>query len=300
MSDASPPPREPAPSGPPLRYGLQYLWPSEIAEQFYCEYKVHLHRLHPEVRLEMAPLERGEASHAALAGQAEPVTAAQIEEAIQAGKQLALCEWVLEGTFAGVRIRGRPDVFAFAGKTARLVLDFKFSAGQRPFRDQAVQAETYAVLAASVGFAADELCFGIVLFPTSGLTGREAARAKEDMLRMLNEQGALARVYERCEQARQQLLRGQMVSIAVAGVGWKAFLYRYDPARAARNLRWALDFWLGERGPLPVGELPWDRWPRKCFACPFNAAGLCEYALQAPDPAFTVQRRPDGTVFVFR
>jgi hypothetical protein len=36
-----------------LRHGLTYLWPSEIADQWYCEYKVHLKRLHPEVRIEL-------------------------------------------------------------------------------------------------------------------------------------------------------------------------------------------------------------------------------------------------------
>ena len=45
-----------------LRHGLTYLWPSEIAEQYYCEYKVHLKRLHPEVRVDLPPLELGEVS----------------------------------------------------------------------------------------------------------------------------------------------------------------------------------------------------------------------------------------------
>ena len=45
-----------------LRHGLNYLWPSEIAEQYYCEYKVHLKRIHPEVRVDLPPLELGEVS----------------------------------------------------------------------------------------------------------------------------------------------------------------------------------------------------------------------------------------------
>jgi hypothetical protein len=35
-----------------LRHGLTCLWPSEIAEQFYCEYKAHLKRIHPEHALQ--------------------------------------------------------------------------------------------------------------------------------------------------------------------------------------------------------------------------------------------------------
>jgi hypothetical protein len=77
-----------------LRHGLTCLWPSEIAQQYYCEYKVHLKRLHPEVQIELPALELGEVSHAALASQAEPITPAEVEQSIRTGKKVALCEWV--------------------------------------------------------------------------------------------------------------------------------------------------------------------------------------------------------------
>src|SRR5215467_14262926 len=73
-----------------LRYGLTQLWPSEIGDQLYCEYKVHLRRTHPEVRLELPSLEQGEEHHAALASQAVPVTREEIERSIREGKKLAL------------------------------------------------------------------------------------------------------------------------------------------------------------------------------------------------------------------
>src|SRR2546430_17554035 len=96
-----------------LRYELTHLWPSEIADQLYCEYKVHLRRTHPEVHIESAALDWGEANHAALAAQAAPVTPEEVERSIREGKKLALCEWTLEGTFRDVPIRGRPDFFPF-------------------------------------------------------------------------------------------------------------------------------------------------------------------------------------------
>src|SRR5262249_39172687 len=146
-----------------LRHGLSYLWPSEVADQYYCEYKVHLKRLHPEVRIDLPTLEVGEASHAALVCQVEAITPDEIHHSIATGKKLAICEWVLEGTFHGVRIRGRPDFFAFEGKKATLLLDFKFSSAKEPFRSQEVQAEVYALLAGSMDFSTEELCFGIVM-----------------------------------------------------------------------------------------------------------------------------------------
>lgn len=280
-----------------LRHGLSYLWPSEVAEQYYCEYKVHLKRLHPEVRIELPSLESGEASHVALASQAEPITSAEIEQSIRTGKKLALSEWILEGSFQGVRIRGRPDFFAFEGKKAVLLLDFKFSGAKRPFRDQEVQAELYALLAKRADFSTEELCFGIVLFPSAGIGGglQEAASTKAEMLQLRNDDGTLCKIYERCEQAREALLIGRTKTVTVEGDSWTAFLYRFNAEKAARNLTWALGYWLAEREPIPV-----KRYPRKCFACPFNAVGLCEHALQEPDPDFKVERRADGRTFVFR
>ena len=81
----------------------------------------------------------------------------------------------------------------------------------------------------------------------------------------------------------------------VEGDGWKAFLYRYDRAKAEKDLAWALDFWLEAREPIPE-----RRYPRKCAACPFNAAGLCEHALQAADSRFMVRRTPEGIVVIRR
>jgi hypothetical protein len=284
-------------NAPTLRYGLTCLWPSEIADQFYCEYKVHLKRLHPEVQVEMPPLELGEVSHAALVSQAEPVTRAEIEQSIRTGKKLVICEWMLEGRFNGIPIRGRPDFFAFEGKNALLLLEFKFSAAKQPFPDHEVQAETYALLTQSMEFSTEQLCVGIVLFPPGGLGGSlgDAALNKAAMLQYFNENGTLHKISEKCQQARKALLTGRTKRTKIKADGWNAFLFRYDPSKAARDLSWALAYWLQEREPIPV-----KRWPRKCFACPLNAVGLCEHALQRPDPCFNVQRRADGQLFVYR
>lgn len=280
-----------------LRYELKQLWPSEIADQLYCEYKVHLRRTHPEVQLASLALDWGEANHAALAAQAAPVTQAEIDRSIREGKKLALCEWTLEGVFRDVCLRGRPDFFAFEGKNAQLVLDFKFSGGERPYRSQEMQAALYALLADSMEFATTDLCFGIVLFPRHGSRGslEDALAAKEQRLRALQADGTLAAIYESADQARKAMLAGRSQRWAVEGKGWTLFLYRYDRAAAEKDLNWALDFWLGQREPQPE-----KRYPRKCAACPFNAAGLCEYALTPADSRFQVQRSPDGKIIVLQ
>ncbi len=110
-----------------LRHGADHLTPSQIAKQYYCEYEVHLKRLHPEVRIELPTLDDGEEGHAALASEAKPITQAELEQEIRAGKKLAISEWTMEARCQDVLLRGRPDFLAVDGKTAVLLLDFKFS-----------------------------------------------------------------------------------------------------------------------------------------------------------------------------
>ena len=105
----------------------------------------------------------------------------------------------------------------------------------------------------------------------------------------------LQKIYQHCEEARAALVAGGTKKKTVESEGWKAFLYRFDSDKAAKDLTWALGYWLDERDPIPV-----KRWPRKCFACPLNAVGLCEHALQEPDPGFKVQQGPNERVFVYR
>jgi hypothetical protein len=120
-----------------------------------------------------------------------------------------------------------------------------------------------------------------------------AARAKEERLRALARDGTLAALVERCEEARRSMPASRAARSVVEGEGWKAFLDRYDRAAAERDLGWALDFWLGQREPVPE-----RRYEKKCAACPFNAAGLCEYALAPADDRFRVERAADGTVLI--
>ncbi len=280
-----------------IRYNLPCLWPSEIASQLYCEYKVHLHHAHPEVEIELPALEQGEEGHALLASLAQPITAEEIENSILEGKRLAVCEWTLEGEFRGVPVRGRPDFLDFEGKNAHLVLDFKFSGVSRPFRNQEFQAEIYSLLAEKNGFGTKELIYGIVKFPRLPVGGtlNDRAQVKSDLLQSFQNNGTLKRIYERCQRERTGMLtRGSRQLIAEAE-GWTVYLYRFDRARALGELYRALDFWLAKREPQPEAMRP-----NKCFACPFNAVSLCEHALTNPDPRFEVQPGEEGKVKVIR
>jgi hypothetical protein len=81
-----------APRPGTLRHGLTCLWPSEIANQAYCEYQVHLKRLHPEAHDLSPERVNGELSHTALISDARPTTLAAINQAVESGKKLIVRE----------------------------------------------------------------------------------------------------------------------------------------------------------------------------------------------------------------
>src|SRR5262249_41138436 len=150
----------------------------------------------------------GEKNHDALADQAEPITDDEVEQSLRAGTRLAICEWPLEGRFNGVQIRGQTDFLSFEGKKAFLLLDFKFSTARRPFRDHEVQAEIYSLLTELMDFSAEELCFGVVIFPPNeiAIDLQDAELTRTAALRTFTKNGTLHDIYERCEHAREGLL----------------------------------------------------------------------------------------------
>jgi hypothetical protein len=267
-----------------LRYNLGYLWPSMIADQFYCEYKVHLTKTHTEIDLELPALELGEAGHAALVQDVPLISKQQIAQAITEGRRLSISEWTLEGSYKDVSIVGRPDLVAFEGQKARLILEFKFSTAKRPFPSHKVQALVYCFLLECMGFTVDELFFGIVLVPPFMKHQlHQTGLMKAEILEQVVGNKAIEQILTSCELDRMQCLERRMSN------------YRYDKKKVVEVLDHALKFWLNEREPIPVFDQP-----NKCIPCPFNAAGLCQHAKSDPHPAFQVIKLPNGRTAVFR
>lgn len=276
----------------PLRYGLPCVWPSAIADQFYCEYKVHLANEHPEVRPWLPALVLGDEGHAALEAEAVPISEAEVQQAVRDGKTLAVCEWALEASLDGVPVRGRPDLIHFQGHDAQLLLDFKFGdPSHRPFLNQIVQLEVYALLLEGVGFRIDDLVMGVVRLPRPA----EGFEGKDAFLAGLAHSGTLPALHRQAMLERAALLDRGWRERSVPGAGWTTYLYRFDRVQAQRHLGWALPFWRGQREPEPERERP-----NKCRACPYNAVHLCPHALADADPAFRIQPLPDGQILVTR
>ncbi len=267
-----------------LRHGVSYLTPSEMASQFYCEYKVHLNRLHPQVVNEIPQLQIGTMGHAELTSEAVPVTKAEIDKRINQGQNLVICEKDLQAEFEGVQVTGRSDFFVVHRNRSLLIMDFKFTKSLRPYTDQIAQVQIYALLSELMGFIPDELVLGVVLLPPVVSDPEIAASSMGKLLEMQQQikRGTLQIVCQACERARNTMLESNTDKIELTSEGARIFLNRYNSEQAKQFTKWAMEYWLGKREPLPVAKMPFDSWKKKCKSCQFNAAGLCEHALDTP------------------
>lgn len=280
----------------PLRHGLETLWPSVIADQWYCELKTHLKYEHPELEFKFAALDDGGDGHAAIASIGVPTPADVIEADLAAGKPVEVFEWILEGEVDGVKIRGKPDLIDVAKREARLVYEFKFSRSDKFWPSYDVQAWIYALLLGANGFAVDKAVTAIVLFPSFSVGGGldEAARGKAAIVQSMATDGTLAEIVDECKRGRTALLQSGATTRLLEFDECKVRLQRFDAAKATEKIRWAWGYWTGEREPLPVTKTP-----GKCRACPMNAAKLCNSALAPPHDSFSV-RRNRGRITVTR
>jgi hypothetical protein len=158
------------------------------------------------------------------------------------------------------------------------LLDFKFSWARVPYEDHKLQTQVYCLLADAMGLSTQELWYGIVLHRP--LDYGQSAATRAAILQVFRANGTLADLSplpgSKSRDIEAPSHRGSRRTASVAP-GWKAFLFRYDPAAAAANLARALEYWRGEREAIPQTDKP-----RKCTACAMNAAGLCEHALRKP------------------
>lgn len=277
-----------APRREVLRHGLEVLWPSKIAGQWYCELKTHLEHAHPELEVASDALEDGEAAHEALAAGAEPVTDDQIRAAIEAGAEMRVFEWALEAEHAGVRIRGKPDMLDIAGTRARLLYEFKFSRSSGIWPTYHAQARVYGQMLAAAGLDTEELVTAVAVFRP---LARDERRA--EAVARLAEGGVLDELERVARMGREEMLAHDLQELTLRRQDFRIGLARFDPRLAAANLDWALAYWRGAREPVATFATA-----GKCRACPVNAADLCAEALAPASPALRVER--DGALLRVR
>lgn len=233
------------------RLGRGYVAVSEIAEQFYCEYKLQLSIT--EGKLVTPQMELGALIHDSVF-KGRPVDPGELLRRIRAGERL-VATLPLVHRVNGLVIVGIPDAVLFGGGRALAVIELKTSNKWlgTVFKSEYVQAQLYAHLLVSLGLAGRDVVVAIA----------KLRRDVEDATRS----SVLGNVVKYLEQL------GALP--ASVNLGELTIHYMpYDPMIEA-DLRWALAYWLGERGPRPSPS------PGKCGQCEFR--GICAFGI-IPSP----------------
>ncbi len=256
------------PKPTPLRHGLPAVPVHLIAEQLYCEQKVDLALDFPDVERVTPELAAGAAGHEALAAPAEPLAPAELKALVEAGATVRLHEYGFRGSVGAVPVVGRPDAVFLRGRTADLVLEFKFSAWRRPFPSHRLQLLAYGYLLGQNGYDVSRLVCGVLMLPPAARPAdREAAVLSEAAYASC---AALAAAFA-VELSRQGSARGRAAVFTVPEPieGGALSLFAYDAGEAERRLAWAVDYWAGRRPPGLADN------PNKCRRCAFLEAQLC-------------------------
>lgn len=276
----------------PLRHGRRLVGVSTLASQWYCELKIELRHLHPEIRVRSAALDLGTEAHERLSAGATVISRDEFEKDVALGKELFLQESRFEAEIEGVPLVGVPDLVHLQGRRCDLVLEMKFSRRSTLYLDRYIQAQSYALLLARNGFdlGRTPCVVGVFQAPLEG--------ERNEKFRTLKESGVLQAILDRCRELREREPLGwgargaeNPVTLREGPVTLQAF--PFNSAALLPHLRWAFEFWKSLRAPLASASAA------KCKACPYNAAGVCLQARGAPDRAFRLEKvREEGIEFL--
>lgn len=247
-----------------LRHQQEILMVSTLSQQRYCEKKVDLAMQHPEVEPTSPAMERGSEGHTQLGEGAIPVSREEIETSLALGERLTLFEFPMEGSWEGIPIWGRPDLIRLEGRSATLLVEFKFSRRSNLFPSQQTQTNLYGWLLQQNQFDIRALLCAVAIFPA---TPPHIQLLPADLT---------GEIINAAEKLRGKVRRSP-VPIFRREPSFTLHLFPFRPELAERDLRWAVDYWKGEREPEASGSI------NKCRICRFNAEALCDQAL-APFP----------------
>ena len=224
-----------------LRFGLPAVAASSIAAQYYCEKKVELGQTlgreeTPEMRL-------GIEAHERLLEGTIKTKRERVWRHIASGVATMVREMLLLGKYKDIIIGGVADGIYFDEGTPKILVEYKFTKSQRPWRDYHVQARVYCLLLHLMGFNTERLKYALILAPPEC---KERKELKEIVKAILSNPGK------------------DMMEVKVNEVVARIYVADFEMNRAMQDLDWALGFWKMEREATPT------RKAGKCAICEFK------------------------------
>ncbi|WP_229709663.1 PD-(D/E)XK nuclease family protein [Vulcanisaeta souniana] len=241
-------------SGPVIRFGRNYITVSEIAQQLYCEYKLHLSII--EGKIQTPAMEMGIIIHDEVF-KGSRVSVEGLVNAVR-NNELVIATLPLMVNINEITVIGIPDAVLFMKGVAKAVIELKTSNRwlDRLFDSEYVQAQLYAYLVNKLGLGVDPLVMVIKTKRDSSAT--EKLRKN---------------IYSA---AIKYLVSTMEVPAKVKFRDFVIYINGFDRSIEA-HLKWALDYWLMHREP---GASPTIG---KCATCEFN--DRCPFRVYTPSNA---------------
>ena len=142
-----------------LRFDRQYVIPSDIGSQYYCEQKLDSEYLTGKIVTD--EMLQGDEGHARIVEDFKPITMEKAWEQIYSKDQYQLAEFILIAQYKNTYIIGRPDITFFIGGKPVLILEFKFSNYSSDFLSRHAQAQCYGLILREIGFDIKNLFYSI-------------------------------------------------------------------------------------------------------------------------------------------
>lgn len=270
---------------PPLKHGNWFVPVSDIAAQYYCEKKVELtYTLGKE---ETPVMKEGTRLHEEIT-KMEKASLQKLIDDIE--RRAFLCaRFPLAAEIEGLPLVGVPDVLGFLGKGAVcFVLELKSfeSSIFRLYPDRAVQAKLYGLLLEEMGFNCSEMRLYVtgvrrgISTEVSGLmlNGLLFALSLSPEIRSLSQTKYISKdMLSTLDDKRLMKLLGlekqtvRKLEELIGAADLSIFCFPYNRDDALDVLRWAKDYWLGNRDAVPTRKM------EKCKVC--NYANNCKTRL---------------------
>ena len=224
-----------------IRFGRSYVTVSEIAQQFFCEYKLHI--AITEGRVETPQMEMGVLIHDEVF-RGRSVSAEEFLGIVRSNP-VVVATLPLVFSIDGVTIMGVPDAVVFMNGTARAIVELKTSNKwlDRVFDNEYVQAQLYAYLVHKLGLGNNPL---VVI-----IKSRRDPGIVPDLRRRI-----YSTVIEYVSKAVEMPIKARFR-------GFTMYVDNFDTSIEAR-LKWAIDYWLMRREPQASPS------PGKCLACEYR------------------------------
>lgn len=212
----------------------------------------------------------------------------KMNEVLAAGKEATIRYWPVRATYGPYALGGEIDCLRHTTAEARLILDYKTGASLKTNARELLQVQIYGLMLELNGKDTSNLVVGVAsVLRTTPTEGAFSGAADVGAVEMDTYGKSVERAAVRL---RDRMLRIGQAQAQTKGKGWTLLLVRYEPEAARRCLD-ALVPAMGKEPPGPLGATP-----RKCAACYFNAAKVCDVAQSPIKPGFLVSVQGKTTI----